>query len=87
MCAVLVGTIFCISARFCLRGIFSRWFAVLFFTNCNAPTAAGIIDVYNCHILPTSIWRSLYFNSFSKTVAEIFMFIGNVKPIISHVFS
>ena len=55
MCAVLASTIFCISARFCLAGIFSRCFSVPFFTNRNAPTTIWIIVVFNCHILSTSI--------------------------------
>ena len=37
-CAVLVSTIFCISASFCLAEIFSSCFAVPFFTNSTAPT-------------------------------------------------
>ena len=82
LCAVLVSTIFSISVRFCLLGIFSRCFAVPFFTNHNAPTTIGIIDVFNCYILSTS----LYFDSFSYSLAEIFIFIGNVKSIILHVF-
>ena len=45
MRAVLISVIFCISARFCLPLIFSGCFAVLFFTNPNAPTTIGIIDV------------------------------------------
>ena len=52
---LLVSTIFCISARFYLPGIFSRCFAVPLFTNPNAPTTIGIIDVFNFHILSTSI--------------------------------
>ena len=55
MCTILVCTIFCISATFCLPGIFSRSFAVPFFTNPYAPRAVGIVAVVNCHILPTSI--------------------------------
>ena len=38
MCAVLASTVFCISARFCLAGIFSRCFSVPFFTNRNEST-------------------------------------------------
>ena len=33
------------SAKFCLPGIFSRYFAVPIFTDPNAPLTIGIIDV------------------------------------------
>ena len=55
MCTVLVSTTFCISARFCLPGIFSRCFAVPFFANPNAPATIEVIHVFNHHILSTSI--------------------------------
>ena len=88
MCAVLGNTTFCISARFCLPGIFSRCFAVPFFTNLNAPTAIRLInDVINCHTLSTSMWRSLYFDRFLNPLAEIFTSIGTVKSSSLHVFS
>ena len=55
MCTSTSKYYFCISARFCLPGIFSRCFAVPFFNNPNAATANGIIDVFSCHVFLTSI--------------------------------
>ena len=85
MCEVIVSTMFCISAKFCLPEIFSRCFAAPFFTNPNAPATIGIIDVFNFRILSTLIWRSLYFESFSNSLAEIFVSIGNTISL--HAFS
>ena len=87
MCSTHKQSIFCISARFCLPVIFSRRFAVPFFTNPIASTTTGIIDIFNCHILSTSIWRSLYLDSFSNYLLEIFTTIRNVKSISLRVFS
>ena len=41
-----------------------------FFTNPNEPTTIGIILVFDCHILSTSIQRSLYFDSSSNSLAD-----------------
>ena len=75
------------TTRFCLPVIFSRCFTVPFLTYPNALTTIGIIDVFNCHILSTSIWRSWYFESFSNSLAEIFISIGNEKSVSLHAFS
>ena len=65
------------SAKFCLPGIFSRYFAVPIFTDPNAPLTIGIIDVLIAgFFLPQS----------EDLLLEIFILIGNVKSISSDIF-
>ena len=72
MWAVLVSTIFCISCKEGLPGIWSMKFCIPFLIIPNAPITTGMIFVLSFHILVTSISRSLYFESFWNSFNEMF---------------
>ena len=72
--AVPVSAIYCISARFGLPGIFSRYFSVPFLIIPKAPNTNGIVTVFKCHTFPTSISGSLCLDSFSNSATETFLY-------------
>ena len=65
MWAVLVRTIFSISCKEGLPGIWSKKFCGPFLIIPNALVTTGVIFVLSSHILVTSISRSLYFGTLS----------------------
>ncbi len=50
------------------------YFSNPFFINPKAPTTTGIAVAYIPHILLISISRSLYFDSFSVTLTEVYLY-------------
>ena len=57
-----------------------------FFINPKAPVATGIVVVFISHIVLISISRSLYFDSFSVTLTQVFRSDGIAISIRMHSF-
>ena len=75
-------TISCISCSNGLPGIWSINFWVPFFIMSRAPITTGIVLVLSFHIFVTSIWRSLYLESFWNSLREIFLSAQTVTSIM-----
>ena len=65
-------TIFWISSMLIFPGIFDTCSFIHFLTSPRAPIMTGITVVFICHILVTSISRSLYFDNFSVSLLATF---------------
>ena len=57
-----------------LPGICYIYFPNPFFISPRAPITIGIVMAFIPHILSISISRSLYFDSFSVTLTEVFFY-------------
>ena len=73
---VLSSAIFCSSLILMLLGICLVYFSKPFFISPNAPITTGIVVAFILHIRSISISRSLYFDSFSVTLTEVFFSVG-----------
>ena len=72
ICEVPSKTIFWISSMLIFPGIFDTSSFRRFLTRPRAPILTGITVVFDCHILVTSISRSLYFDNFSVSLLATF---------------
>ena len=63
------------------------YFSNPFFTSPRAPLTTGIVVAFIPHFLSISILRSLYFDSFSVTLFEVFFSVGMDISISRHLFS
>ena len=70
------SVIFCSSCILMLPGICCIYFSNPFFISPRAPITTRIVVAFIPHILPTSISRSLYFESFSVTLTEVSFSVG-----------
>ena len=70
------STIFCSSPILMLPGICWVYFSKPFFISPSAPITTGIVVAFIPHIRLISISRSLYFDSFSVTLTEVFFSVG-----------
>ena len=68
--------IFCSSCTLMLPGICYIHFSNPFLISPRASITTKIVVAFIPHILPTSISRSLYFESFSVTLTEVFFSVG-----------
>ena len=66
------SAIFCSSLILLLPRIYLVYFSKLFFVSSSAPITTEIIVAFIPHIRSISISRSLYFDSFSVTLTELF---------------
>ena len=65
----------------------SKYFLLLFLMTPRAPIPISIVFPFIPHILYTSISRSLYFDSFSVTLVEMFLSVGIAISIRRQLFS
>ena len=72
ICDVPSKTIFWISSMLIFPGIFDTSSFMSFMISPRAPIMTGITVVFICHILVTSISRSLYFEKFSVSLLATF---------------
>ena len=70
------SAIFCSSLILMLPGICLVCFSKPFFISPSAPITTGIVLAFILHIRSISISRSLYFDSFSVTLTEVFFSVG-----------
>ena len=70
------SAIFCSSLILMLPGICLVYFSKPFFISPSAPITTGIVVAFIPHIRSISISRSLYFDSFSVTLTEVFFSVG-----------
>ena len=70
-----------------LPGVCCIYFSNPFFTSPRAPLTTGIVVAFIPHFLSISILRSLYFDSFSVTLFEVFFSVGMDISISRHLFS
>ena len=70
------SAIFCSSPILMLPGICLVYFSKPFFISPSAPITTGIVVALIPHIRSISISRSLYFDSFSVTLTEVFFSVG-----------
>ena len=82
-----VSTIFCVSVRFRLPGIYSRRFLVPFYVIPKIPITTRIVTVFIFYSFSTSISRSLYLDSFSNSATETFLSAGIFTSIKLQAFS
>ena len=76
MCDVPSSAIFCSSVILMLPGICLMCFSKPFFISPSAPITTGIVVAFIPHIRSISISRSLYFDSFSVTLTDVFFSVG-----------
>ena len=81
MCAVPRKTIFCSSLMLLVPRIFPKFWSIPSLISNSAPTITGTDSVLIPHILAISISRSLYFESFSMTLVEVFLSAGTATSI------
>ena len=72
LCAVPRRMIFCSSLMLLATGIFPKFWSIPSLISPSAPTITGTVSVLIPHILVVSILNSLYFESFSMTLVELF---------------
>ena len=70
------SAIFCSSLILMLPGICLVYFSKPFFISPSAPITTGIVVTFIPHIRSISISRSLYFDSFSVSLTEVFFSVG-----------
>ena len=70
------SAISCSSLILMLPGICLVYFSKPFFTTPSAPITTGIVLAFVLHIRSISIARSLYFDSLSVTLTEVFFSVG-----------
>ena len=76
MCDVPSSVIFCSSVILMLPGICLMYFSEPFFICTSDPITTGIVVAFIPHIRSISISRSLYFDSFSVTLTDVFFSAG-----------
>ena len=79
--------IFCSSCILMLPGVCCIYFSNPFFTSPRALLTTGIVVAFIPHFLSISISRSLYFDSFSVTLFEVFFSVGIDISISRQLFS
>ena len=84
---VASGAISCSSLILMLPGICLVYFSKPFFISLRAPITTGIVVAFIPHIRSISISRSLYFDSISVTLTEVFFSVGMDTSMIRQLFS
>ena len=87
ICDVPSKTIFWISSMLIFPGIFDTSSFIRFLTSPRAPIMTGITIVLICHILVTSISRSLYFDNFYISLLATVCSDGTDMSMKMHLFS
>ena len=78
---------FCSSCIVMLPEICCIYFSNLFFISPRARITTGIVEAFTPYILSISISRSLYFDSFSVTLTEVFFLVRMVISVSRQLFS
>ena len=87
ICDVPRKTIFWMSSMLIFPRIFDTSSFIRFVSSPRAPIMTGITVVFICHILVTSISRSLYFDNFSVSLLATFRSDGTDMSMKMHFFS
>ena len=87
ICADPSRAIFWSSVTLMFPGILQICLSIPFLITPSAPMITGTICVFIPHILVISISRSLYLESFSATLTDVFRSDGTAMSINIHVFS